>query len=158
MKKKVPRQEKYKFQFCSSSFSSYVWGSHGCMRCCLTKTLFCIFGVQPRSPGVGMHRVCASIQKQMQGSGPGACARIEQNAAALRASMWLMVREEALREVRQGVVGSVGFKQASSTCSTCFPDATGRQRACAAYLDGCVYSGTCAGQVPSLKAGLLPEC
>lgn len=156
MKKKVAWREKYNFQVCSPS---YVWGSHDCMCCYLTKTLFCVFGVQPRSPGVGMHRLCASFQKQMQGSGPGACTWIEQNAAAaLRASMWLMVKEEMLREVREGVVGSIGFKQASSTWSTCFPDATGRQRACAVYLDGCVYSGKCAGQVPSLKAGFLPEC
>lgn len=78
---------------------------------------------------------------------------VELNAAALRASMWLMVREEGLRGGREGADGSFSLKQASSTWSTCLPDAMDRQWAGAAYLDGCVYSGKCAGQVPSLKAG-----
>ena len=50
--------------------------------------------------------------------------------------------------------GPFSLKQASSTWSTCLPDARDRQRASAADLEGCVYSGKYGGQVPSLKAGV----
>lgn len=79
---------------------------------------------------------------------------IELNAAALRVSMWLLVREEGLRGVSEEKTdGSLSLKQASTTWSTCLPDARDRQRASMADLEGCVYSGKCVGLVPSLKAG-----
>lgn len=79
----------------------------------------------------------------------------ELNAAALRASMWPLVREEeGLRGASERKTdGPFSLKQASSTWSTCLPDARDRQRASVADLEGCVYSGKYVGQVPSLMAG-----
>lgn len=58
-----------------------------------------------------------------------------------------------MERVREKTDGPFSLKQAFSTWSTCLPDARDQQRASTADLEGCVYSGKCVGQVPSLKAG-----
>lgn len=62
-------------------------------------------------------------------------------------------RSGCMERVREKTDGPFSLKQAFSTWSTCLPDARDQQRASTADLEGCVYSGKCVGQVPSLKAG-----
>lgn len=79
---------------------------------------------------------------------------VEVNTAAWRASMCLPDRRHGLRGERgEKMDCPFSLKQASSTWSTCVPDAGDRQRASKADLQACVYSGKCVGQVPSLKPG-----
>lgn len=65
VKKKAARKEEYYFQVFFPSPFFCGWGSPDCMWRYLTKTLLCIFGLQPRTLGVRLHRVCVcvSIQK-----------------------------------------------------------------------------------------------
>lgn len=88
----------------------------------------------------------------MQGQARGHV--VDLNAATLRASMWLMVREGGAERSEGGErMAPTALNKLSPygapACLTPWMD----KRACAAYLGGCVYSGKCAGQVASLEAG-----
>lgn len=120
------------------------------MLCYLTKTLLCIFGLQPKSLGVRLHWVCVCLSP----------FRNECRARPARMWLnWMLLLKECPcgcwldRRGWAGVGkmdGPFRLKQAFSTWSTCLPDARDRQRA---SMEGCVYSGKCVGQVSSLKAG-----
>lgn len=51
-------------KICLPSPYSHGWGSPDCMWYYLTKTLLCIFGLQPRSLGERFHRVCVCVPIQ----------------------------------------------------------------------------------------------
>lgn len=129
------------------------WASPDFMWHYLTKTLLCIIGLQPRSPGADCTECMSlSIQEWIQGQAWGHV--VELNAAALSIHVAAGVRgggADGFFRLEQASSGFFSLKQASSAWSTCLPDARDRQQASAAYLDSCVYSGKCASQVPVLK-------
>lgn len=97
--------------------------------------------------------MCLSIQEWIQGQAWGHV--VESNAASLSIRVAAGLRgggADGFFSLKQASSGFFSLKQASSAWSTCLPDARDRQQASAAYLDSCVYSGKCAGQVPVLKA------
>lgn len=79
------------------------WSSPNCMWCYLTKTLLCIFGLQPRSLGARLHSewVCACLCVSHSQMNAGPCAHVLRlNAAPLWALVWLLVWVEWWRRRR----------------------------------------------------------
>lgn len=159
MKKEGCKRRRVVLQICLPTPSSYGWGSPDCMWSYLTKTLLCIFGLQPRSPGGEVAQsVCVCL-----------CPHSEMNAGpVLSACGWIKCCcSESIHVAageRGGAERSEGKTDGPSTLNKLPPRWTpaflmpGTERgACAADLEGCVYSGKYESQVPSLKAWIVTE-